>query len=152
MKRFKFNKYSCLVTCVALVTAVVFYGIWSNRHADRLAVKALKYLYEYSTAEQKLQDLNSLSKLCTKSVYKELTYPKQDKPAPYELIMSYKEKTKVKVLYKGNGYVIYSLESKVVNPDVQFIFAYNEFMGKITEVNNGEFDDFYMDYSDSDNK
>ena len=150
MKYIKFNnKYVCIVLCTALLSSVLFYAVYSNRHSDRVAVKAIKYLYEFSTPEEKVQNLKKLSKLCTSKVYDELTYSNQEVPTPYELVMAYKDPCKVNILYKGNGYIIYSLNTGTVKSSTQFIFAYQSFMGHIVSVNNGEFNDFFDDYSDN---
>ena len=149
MKFVKFNKYVCVIICTMLLSGVLFYAVFSNRHSDRVAVQALEYLYKFETPEQKVQDLAKLSKICTGDVYDELTYSNQSVPTPYELIMAYKCMCDVNILYKGNGYIIYSLDTEVVKSDAKFMFAYQTFLGQIISVNNGEFNDFFDDYSNN---
>ena len=120
--------------------------MYTNRHSDAIAVKALEYLYNYTTPEDNIQNMKKLQRICTPDVFNELTYTNFNQISTYEIVQAYKEPTTVEILKKGNGYIIYRINSTKIARNCNFIFAYNVAFGKIISANNGEFNDFYTDF------
>lgn len=139
-----------LLYCVS--ASVVFSGLILYRNSimndkvAQLGVQAVKYLYDFGTAEQLDYQMTGLKEITTDAVFNQLTIDNEERTLNTYLKFK-NEPVSVDVLKSTSNYVIYSLTTTNISHDRLFVFFFevnNE--GLISSVREVEAIDFINSY------
>lgn len=134
--------------CVCLILVSIFLVSFVTYHCSRnwknetsLGSRAVHLLYEFQNLDELSRNMDSLHSIVTDDVFNELTIDKEGRRMSSYLRFMAKP-TGVKIIRDTEDYVLYSLDSELIDSGRIFLFLYNTNGNKINYVREAEIIDF----------
>lgn len=143
----KWNMILIVVFVISSICMLLFLYLFSLKHEifsrGAIGVKAVNYLYDFSSIDDLEGNLSKLADVVTEDVYKDVAVTNSDKALNTYLKFK-KNPVTVSIIDSKPGFVLYTLDTNSLSSGRKFIFSYTvNWMGKIDSVREMEAIDFY---------
>lgn len=122
--------------------SLTYLNIKKKLDEGSLGLEAVNYLYSFNSISELDDNMDKLREITSEEMYNFLTLDRTDRAL--SIYLKFKKKpTKAIIEFMSEGVVVYSLLNEEISPSRKFVFVYKIENGKITEVREGEFIDFF---------